>query len=141
MRPVGLFWEAAGDVNGDGYSDVIIGAYAFDDGANTDEGRAFVYHGAAAGLNATPNSTPDDADQIGAWFGWSVASAGDVNGDGYSDVIIGAYGYDDGANMNEGRAFVYHGSARPHQQYPDDADQAAYFALQGGDVNGDGYRM
>ncbi len=128
----GISVASAGDVNGDGYSDVIIGAYAFDDGANTDEGRAFVYHGAAAGLNATPNSTPDDADQIGAWFGWSVASAGDVNGDGYSDVIIGAYGYDDGANMNEGRAFVYHGSATglsliPNSS-PDDADQAeAYF--------------
>ncbi|MBK9486166.1 MAG: FG-GAP repeat protein [Chitinophagaceae bacterium] len=32
--------------------------------------------------------------------------AGDVNGDGYSDVIIGAAGYDDGANTNEGRAFI-----------------------------------
>ncbi|MBL0201182.1 MAG: FG-GAP repeat protein [Chitinophagaceae bacterium] len=101
----------AGDVNGDGYSDVIIGAYLYDDGANTNEGRAFVYDGGAAGLSATPNSTPDDADQAGARFGISLASAGDVNGDGYSDVIIGAFNYDDGANTDEGRAFVYHGSA------------------------------
>jgi hypothetical protein len=138
---------SAGDVNGDGYSDVIIGAYAYDDGANTNEGRAFVYHGSATGLSATPNSTPDDADQVSAWFGYSVASAGDVNGDGYSDVIIGAYAYDDGANTDEGRAFVYHGSAAglsaTPNNTPDDANQAgAYFGLSAasaGDVNGDGY--
>ncbi|MBL0055241.1 MAG: FG-GAP repeat protein [Chitinophagaceae bacterium] len=138
---------SAGDVNGDGYSDVIIGAVGFDDGANTNEGRAFVYHGGAAGLSATPNSSPDDADQASAFFGISVASAGDVNGDGYSDVIIGAYGYDDGANANEGRAFVYHGSAAglssTPSSTPDDANQAgAYFGWSvssAGDVNGDGY--
>ena len=62
-------------------------------------------------LSNTPDSTPDDANQDGASFGLSVASAGDVNGDGYSDVIIGARYYNDGANSYEGRAFVYHGSA------------------------------
>jgi hypothetical protein len=86
-------------------------AYSYDDAGNTDEGRAFVYHGSATGLSATPNSTPDDADQAGANFGWSVASAGDVNGDGYSDVIIGAYRFDVGANTNEGRAYIYYGSS------------------------------
>ena len=100
----------AGDVNGDGYGDVIIGAYLYDDGANTNEGRAFVYYGSAAGLLPTPGSIPDDADQANALFGVSVASAGDINGDGYSDVIIGASGYTDGPNMGEGRAFVYHGN-------------------------------
>ncbi|MBL0055237.1 MAG: FG-GAP repeat protein [Chitinophagaceae bacterium] len=84
---------SAGDVNGDGYSDVIIGAPSYDDGANNAEGRAFVYHGSATGLSAIPNSTPDDANQNNAQFGSSVSSAGDVNGDGYSDVIIGAHGY------------------------------------------------
>ncbi|MBP6432301.1 MAG: T9SS type A sorting domain-containing protein, partial [Ferruginibacter sp.] len=64
----------------------------------------------AVGLSTTPNSTPDDANQAFALFGTSVASAGDVNGDGYSDVIIGAYLYDDGANTDEGRAFVYNGN-------------------------------
>ncbi|MBK6381106.1 MAG: FG-GAP repeat protein [Chitinophagaceae bacterium] len=44
---------SAGDVNGDGYNDVIIGAYEYDDGANTDEGRAFLYHGSATGVSAT----------------------------------------------------------------------------------------
>ncbi|MBK9486160.1 MAG: FG-GAP repeat protein [Chitinophagaceae bacterium] len=48
--------------------------------------------------------------QANSEFGYSVASAGDVNGDGYSDVIIGAYSYDDGATLNEGRCFVYYGN-------------------------------
>ncbi|MEO7307341.1 MAG: FG-GAP-like repeat-containing protein [Ferruginibacter sp.] len=143
----GLSVASAGDVNGDGYSDVIVGAYAFDDGANTDEGRAFVYYGSATGLSTTPNSTPDDADQANAYFGISVATAGDVNGDGYSDVIIGASGYTEGGNVSEGRAFVYYGSvaglsASPNNT-PDDADQAnAVFGVTvacAGDVNGDGY--
>ena len=143
----GLSVAPAGDVNGDGYSDVIIGAYAYDDAGNVDEGRAFVYHGSATGLSATPNSTPDDADQPGAYFGVSVASAGDVNGDGYSDVIVGAYAFDDGPNANEGRAFVYYGSASglsaTPNSTPDDADQPnAQFGVSvacAGDVNGDGF--
>ncbi|MBL0180997.1 MAG: FG-GAP repeat protein [Chitinophagaceae bacterium] len=143
----GISVASAGDINGDGYSDVIVGAYGYDDGANTAEGRAFVYHGSAAGLSASPNSTPDDADQFNAQFGISVASAGDVNGDGYSDVIIGAFTYDDGANTDEGRAFVYHGSVAglsdSPNSTPDDADQFnAQFGISvasAGDVNGDGY--
>ncbi|MBK7305565.1 MAG: FG-GAP repeat protein [Chitinophagaceae bacterium] len=139
--------SSAGDVNGDGYGDVIIGAPNFDDGVNADEGRAFVYYGSATGLSANPNSIPDDADQASTFFGYAVASAGDVNGDGYGDIIIGAPNYDDGANANEGRAFVYHGSAAglsvSPSGTPDDADQAAAaFGLSvspAGDVNGDGY--
>jgi len=138
---------SAGDVNGDGYSDVIIGAPRFDEGASFDEGKAFVYHGSAAGLSLTPNNTPDDVNQTDAFFGTSVASAGDVNGDGYSDVIIGAYLYDDGAFTNEGRAFVYHGSATgllaTPSSMPDDCNHTgARFGVSvasAGDVNGDGY--
>lgn len=137
----------AGDVNGDGYSDVIIGAWGYSDGINNGEGRAFVYHGSPTGISAIPNSTPDDADQADAWFGYSVAGAGDVNGDGYSDVIIGAFNYSDGIYNSEGRAFVYHGSAAglsaSPNNTPDDADQAnAQFGncvASAGDVNGDGY--
>lgn len=143
----GVSVASAGDVNGDGYSDVIIGAWVYDDAGNTNEGRAYVYHGSASGLSATPNWIGDDADQANALFGETVASAGDVNGDGYSDVIIGADNYDDGPNSNEGRAFVYHGSASGLSAAPDwvgdDADQAnAFFGVSlnsAGDVNGDGY--
>ena len=98
----------AGDVNGDGFSDVIVGAIWFDNG-QTDEGRAFVYHGSASGLGLCPAWTAE-GDQASALFGYSVATAGDVNGDGYSDVIVGAVQYDNG-QTDEGRAFVYHGSS------------------------------
>ena len=142
----GISVAGAGDVNADGYSDVIIGAYLFNDGF-TDEGAAFVYHGSATGLSATPNSMPDDADQLNANFGISVACAGDVNGDGYSDVIIGATGYDDPPYNNEGRAFIYYGSAiglpAAPNSFCDDAEQAnTNFGVSvslAGDVNGDGY--
>ncbi|MBN2005368.1 MAG: FG-GAP repeat protein [Anaerolineae bacterium] len=133
----------AGDVNGDGYSDLIVGALKYDN-VETDEGRAFVYHGAASGLAEAPVWTVE-GDQDDAWFGESVATAGDVNGDGYSDVIVGAYSYDNG-EMNEGRAFVYLGSAAGLAANPiwtAEGDQAgAWFGWSvdtAGDVNGDGY--
>ena len=99
----------AGDVNGDGYADVIVGAPYYDNG-QTDEGRAFVYLGSAAGPGAEPRPGPPRATRRARSFGCSVATAGDVNGDGYSDVIVGAYCYDNG-QTDEGRAFVYHGSS------------------------------
>ncbi len=100
--------SCAGDVNNDGFSDVIIGAYTYDNG-ETDEGKVFVYYGSFAGLSSAPNWTTE-SNQANSLFGISVSSAGDVNGDGYSDVIVGAYLYDNGQS-NEGAAFVYHGGA------------------------------
>jgi hypothetical protein len=139
----GFSVASAGDVNGDGFSDVIVGAHRFDNG-ETDEGRAFVYHGSASGLSTTPNWTAE-SNQANAYFGFSVASAGDVNGDGFSDVIVGAYFFDNG-ETNEGRAFVYHGSASGLSTTPNwtaESNQAgAYFGVSvasAGDVNGDGF--
>ena len=133
----------AGDVNGDGYSDVIVGAYKYDNG-ETDEGRTFVYHGSPSGLSAAANWTAE-GDQVTAFFGYSVGTSGDVNGDGYSDVLVGAYGYDNG-EMDEGRTFVYHGSAAglsTVENWTAESDQAgAQFGFSvgpAGDVNGDGY--
>ena len=135
--------STAGDVNGDGYSDVIVGAVVFDNG-QSDEGRAFVYHGSASGLSATANWTAE-SDQANAYFGWSLSTAGDVNGDGYSDVVVGAFIYDNGQS-DEGRAFVYHGSASglsATENWIAESDQeSARFGSSvstAGDVNGDGY--
>src|SRR5204862_400980 len=133
----------AGDVNGDGYSDVIVGAPRYD-GLYTDSGRAAEYSGSADGL-ATSASWAEASNQADAGFGVSVATAGDVNGDGYSDVIVGAWDYDNG-QVNEGRAYVYQGSAtglgtnpsRPSSEH-EFADLYAVSLASAGDVNGDRY--
>jgi hypothetical protein len=133
----------AGDVNGDGFSDVIVGAFGYDNG-ELSEGRAFVYHGSAAGL-ATSAAWTAESNQTQAQFGIDVATAGDVDGDGFSDVIVGAYRYDN-PHADEGRAFVYHGSAAGLGVIPAwtaESNQAdANFGISvaaAGDVNGDGY--
>jgi len=144
---VGAFFgrvgSTAGDVNGDGYSDVIVGAPLYDNG-ESDEGRAYVYHGSPSGLNLTPNWTTE-GDQSGACFGGAISTAGDVNGDGYSDVVIGAYEYDNG-ETDEGKAYVYHGSPgglSSTANWTAESNQAdANFGSAvntAGDVNGDGY--
>jgi RHS repeat-associated protein len=98
---------SAGNVNGDAYADVVVGAPYYDNG-ETDEGALFVYHGGAAGLAASPTWTAE-GNQLNAHFGWSVASAGNVNNDAYGDVIVGAPDYDNG-QTDEGRAFCFRGS-------------------------------
>ena len=135
---------SAGDVNGDGYGDIIVGAYQYDN-PETNEGAAFVYFGSASGLSSTP-SWIADINQVNALFGYAVASAGDVNGDGYSDVIVGAYGYDKGLLSDVGAAYVYLGSSSGLSTTPfwimEGAQQNSYFGssvASAGDVNGDGY--
>ncbi|WP_167482441.1 Ig-like domain-containing protein [Leptospira yasudae] len=77
-----------GSINGDFYDDIVVGAYYY----NAAKGRVLVYHGSATGINSASPST-SIANTAGAttndWFGFSVAT-GDVNGDGFSDVIAGA---------------------------------------------------
>jgi hypothetical protein len=133
----------AGDVNGDGYDDVIIGAPWYSNG-QSNEGAAAVYHGSATGLSSVPN-WGDEGDQNTALFGTSVGTAGDVNGDGYADVIVGASWYDNG-QTNEGAAAVYYGSAAGLSLVPSwlgegNQEAAVFGAAVGtaGDVNGDGY--
>ena len=133
----------AGDVNGDGYDDIIIGAPGYTNGQSV-EGAAAVYLGSAAGLSLVP-SWGDESDQANAQFGWSVGTAGDVNGDGYDDVVVGAIYYDHG-QTNEGVSVVYHGSAAGLALIPSwmgESNQAdAYFGYSvgtAGDVNGDSF--
>ena len=131
----------AGDVNGDGFDDIAVGAGLYD-GDLVDEGRVLLFLGSASG----PSPTPDwvvEGDQAGAVFG-NVAAAGDVNGDGYDDLLVGAAGYDNG-EMDEGRAYLFLGSATGLSTTPDwitEGNQvsALYSRVAGiGDVNGDGF--
>jgi len=91
----------AGDVNGDGFDDVIIGAPLYDNG-QTDEGRAYVYY--AGQWTVDQPAWTAESDQANAQFGYSVAGAGDVNGDGYSDVSLEPI-YDNG-QTDEGRPML-----------------------------------
>jgi hypothetical protein len=142
---------SAGDVNGDGFSDVIVGVVGYD-GGQTDEGAAFVFLGSANGIASESIAGADarlESDQANAAMGCSVASAGDVNGDGYADVIVGAAGYNAG-QAHTGAVFVFLGSASgvasgspggAHAKLESDRTPSAlgWSAASAGDVNGDGY--
>lgn len=134
----------AGDVNNDGFDDVIVGAPFFSTEDKMFRGRVYLYRGSPAGLSDQSIWSPL-GDQTGGLFGYAVGSAGDVNGDGFSDVFVGAAFYDDG-QTDEGRVYVYYGSPSGPSLTPDwtaESDQAS--ALFGssvagaGDVNHDGF--
>jgi hypothetical protein len=130
---------SAGDFNGDGYPDFIVGAPQ-----SGFEGKAFIYYGGPS-LDATPDVTLiGESTGSLTLFGASVASAGDVNGDGFDDVIVGAPHFPGGGNLN-GRAYVFFGGISP-DAVPDVVlpglaanDQLGTVVGSAGDMNGDGY--
>jgi FG-GAP repeat/FG-GAP-like repeat len=131
----GIGVASAGDFNGDGYPDIIVGArYA------APSGKAFIYYGGPL-LDATPDVTLN-GESSGSWFGNSVASAGDVNGDGFGDVIVGAPNYGSGS---QGRVYVFFGGSTPDAipdrvfTDPNASDQLGWVVGGAGDMNGDGY--
>jgi UDP-3-O-[3-hydroxymyristoyl] glucosamine N-acyltransferase len=135
--------STAGDVNNDGYADIVVGAQRYDAG-QTDEGRAYVYHGSASGP-ATSASWTAEANSATGWFGTSVAAAGDPNGDGFGDVIIGGSAYSNG-QASEGAAWLYHGSNAGLEAsaawFKESNESGTSFgaSVAGvGDVNADGY--
>ncbi|WP_077024935.1 beta strand repeat-containing protein [Fuerstiella marisgermanici] len=160
----GVSVSGAGDVNGDGYDDVIVGASS---SGNASDGAAYVVFGSGAPFNPSfdlltldgANGFRVDGVDDGDYTGVSVSSAGDVNGDGYSDLIIGAYGVDDVIDDRKysysGEAYVVFGKAGafPAVFSPNSLDGINGFKLDGvahrdhfgeavstaGDVNGDGY--
>jgi hypothetical protein len=142
----GLSVSSAGDVNGDGYADFLIGVPGWDTATRKNAGKVMVYHG-GSNLPFNPtyelfSPTPDSLQQ----FGRCVAPAGDVNGDGYDDVIVSTPYYSQGGFTSRGAAWVFHGgpsglSAVPAQTWTGPAQDGQFGAIvsPAGDVNGDGF--
>jgi VCBS repeat-containing protein len=125
---------SAGDVNGDGFEDIIVGAYFGDDGStppNGNSGEAYIIFGKASGFGATDangravidltSDDPTDGFDAADGFlvqghilndqaGFAVSSTGDINGDGFDDLIVGAR-YGDVGGTNTGEAYVLFGKA------------------------------
>jgi hypothetical protein len=135
----------AGDINGDGYSDIFIAAYTTTIAGKSLVGRVYVYLGGPGGVVQPAVEVLDGPDGEGGLFGQGVTGLGDVNGDGYADLAVGANGVTIGGVMGAGRVYVWHGDASGRLQYDgaiDGADGAfSGFGganLRGGtDLNGD----
>jgi uncharacterized repeat protein (TIGR01451 family) len=146
----GYALTGAGDVNGDGYDDFLISAYTNSEGG-TQAGKVYLFLGRQdAAWGQTVSLANADASFIGeigcSYTGRSVAGVGDVNGDGYDDFLIGAYGY-----PNDGKAYLLLGRADADWgqgfdlanadavfRGEDVGDWAGHAVASAGDVNSDG---
>jgi hypothetical protein len=131
---LGRVVASAGDFNGDGYDDVLVGS-PYNNANGSFAGKVTLYFGGAQ------MDTVEDVSFHGAtfnsYFGEAIRSAGDINKDGYGDIIIGrAY-----AGLNEGMAYVYYGGPIPNN-VPDltFSNIGTIHSVSGiSDVNGDGW--
>jgi FG-GAP-like repeat/FG-GAP repeat len=137
---------SAGDVNGDGYADLVVSALSTDLSSSS---QAYVYLGGPSGLAMTPATTITFGDSTATTATAVVTSAGDVNGDGFGDLVA-SYFIDDASGFTAG-GYVYLGSKTGIATAPSTKLAGVFLSTDGGggsfnssisgagDVNGDGY--
>jgi hypothetical protein len=127
-------WAAASDLNGDGWADLVI---SVDGGRNSPTTEVDVYYGSPSGLSPTP--TVIDSSPSGGMLRYiNAVDAGDVNGDGYGDIIV-SHLFEDGGALHLGGPMGL--SASPIM-LPDPAGTSQHFDNEWvgtGDINGDGF--
>ncbi|CAC9967407.1 hypothetical protein [uncultured Gammaproteobacteria bacterium] len=148
--------STAGDVNGDGLDDLIVGAFLVDLGV----GKSYIVFGkidnTAINLSTIASGTGGFViigESAGDWSGYSVSNAGDVNGDGLDDLIVGAHGVDLSGKSNAGKSYVIFGKKDSTAINlsvisngtggfviigENEGDNSGYSVSSAGDVNGDG---
>jgi hypothetical protein len=141
---VGFSVDTAGDVDRDGFADIVVAARVYP-GSLANEGVAYLFRGSAQGITARSLLDADarlEARQSGAavkgTWAFSVAGAGDINNDGFADVIMGK-GFFDAGQVDEGAAFIYLGGPWPaNLNKPPVAQAGADHIVY--DVDGDGFQ-
>jgi glycosylphosphatidylinositol phospholipase D len=154
--------DGAGDVNGDGIGDLIVGAFNADPAGRSNAGQSYVVFGRSAGFPASVSLASLDGDNgfalngrlPGDYSGFPVSSAGDINGDGIDDVLVGAFYASPGGRDTAGQSYVVFGRRTPFPAALDlltlngvngfalngvhPFDWSGFHASDAGDVNGDG---
>ncbi len=106
----GDYISGGGDVNGDGFDDIIIGAYANPSGSGTKGGQVYIILGKNNGWSMDQDLSTAEASFLGEYnndcAGQSLMGGGDINGDGYDDILIGAPGNGEGGGDWAGQTYL-----------------------------------